>query len=1008
MGIRLQAIVAAVCVITITLALAGCSDDLPPDTESAPVTTPSTVGQTSTEQTSRIQSETNTAESEEETNTPSAELTDEPVASVSTGEEANTPLPFDPSVLRGTLSNGLDYYIKHNDEPRDRAQLSLVVKAGSVLEEEDQRGLAHFIEHMAFNGTEHFPKQGIVDYIASIGGGLNAATGFDDTIYWLEIPTTDPEMIETAFQILSDWAYAIDFTPEEIELERGVILEEWRQSLGYGSRAQESLTELLFGSSRYAERSPIGVTEVIESAPIEQFLAYYERWYRPDLMALIAVGDFDTDLIEAKVKQYFAPPPEGEASHKRAAVAAPTDKPSFDVPDNNAPLVNVFTDPEAPSTQVHLIRKVTPEITRDLTTFRRKAAEQLALMMFNARLLERGQESDPPWFSDRTERATIAERFPLVNSLDILTFSIRTERDGVEAGLTALLEEIQRVRQHGFTAAELEREQSNLLSKMENEYLERDRLESGQLAQSYQNHFLNGQPALSAETQWALYQQLLPEITLAETNTAAATWAELRNTALSVEGPEGIDGGEEGGLAASLQAHLHAANDLVVEPYVDDFEQAPLLAAKPTPGSIVDEQQIDAIDAVQWTLSNGITVIAKQTDFRNNEIQFAGFSPGGHSLVADADYASAVHAAQLVSGSGAGAHDKSALDRLLAGRQVSVTPYIGELFEGLYGNAAPADIESLFQLITLYVTEPRLDPDYFSTYVAGLRSRVELLSNQPDAVLLARLNELLTQNHLRRRSVTPELLDALNIDRARAVYVDRFADLGDAAFVFVGAFDWNELRRLTTTYLASLPTAGRAEEPRDFDIDPPAGIVDEVIRSGVEPLSNTVWTFAGAADWDSGQTLAFEVAGEMLGIRLSERVREALGGTYRISVDTRTAMAPDQEYRAEIIFNSDPDRLNELLDAVATELDWIRGGGEQSYLDNVKQQLRTNREGQTRTNEFWLEQIHSAIERGGSFAEIGRFDEQLESITLEQVAAIAQLGFPKDRFVRVVLLPNSE
>ena len=253
----------------------------------------------------------------------------------------DAPLPFDPTVVRGTLTNGLTYYIKRNVEPRDRAQLSLVVKAGSILEQEEQRGLAHFVEHMAFNGTERFAKQEIVDYIESIGSSfgadLNAGTSYDYTVYWLEFPTDDPEILETAFQILSDWAFAISFEPEEVELERGVVLEEWRLYQGFGSRFQTNLYPLLFGDSRYAERDPIGLTKILETAPVEQLQAYYERWYRPDLMAIVAVGQFDVEEIEAKITQHFAPPPEGEAYQDRAAVADPTEKPSFDVPDNDTP-----------------------------------------------------------------------------------------------------------------------------------------------------------------------------------------------------------------------------------------------------------------------------------------------------------------------------------------------------------------------------------------------------------------------------------------------------------------------------------------------------------------------------------------------------------------------------------------------------------------------------------------------------------------------------------------------
>ncbi len=1027
MNLRLKSIVAVVCVVLIALALAGCSDEIPSAPEPETTSTPSTASETTSQESESTaeaeeqsvtsepdQAEADASEPEEQAAVEEPEPEDTPEEEEDTEEAApapepwisDAPLPFDPTVVRGTLSNGLTYYIKHNEEPRDRAQLSLVVRAGSLLEEAEQRGLAHFVEHMAFNGTERFAKQEIVDYIESIGSSfgadLNAGTSYDYTVYWLEFPTDDPEILETAFQILSDWAFAISFEPEEVELERGVVLEEWRLYQGFGSRFQTNLYPLLFGDSRYAERDPIGLTEILETAPVEQLRAYYERWYRPDLMAIVAVGQFDLEEIESKITQHFAPPPEGDAYQDRAAVADPTEKPSFGVPDNDAPIVDVFTDPEAPVTQVTLVRKIAPDTGQDLATFRRSAVEQLAFMMLNARLFERGQEADPPWLYSGAGGGTFVE------PTDIQTFTIVTEQDGVELGFAALLEEMQRASQHGFTATELNREIENLFSSVESAYKQRDQLESARLAGELRDHFLGGPPVAGIEAEWELYQQLLPQVTLTEIDGVAAAWTESHNAVLLVLGPEGIDPNEDGALAAALQTQLNGANALVVEPYADDFDDVPLLAVIPTAGSIVEEVQIESIDAVQWTLSNGITVIAKQTDFKNDEVQFSAYSPGGHSLVADEDFVSAQHAPALVDGSGVGPHDRVTVDKLLAGKRVSVSPYISDLFEGLNGNASPEDMESLFQLITLFATEARIDPDYFSTYEARLRTSAELRPSQPDAVLYDRANTLLSQGHHRRRPLSLEVIDDLNLERAEAVYADRFADLGDATFVFVGAFDWDELRSLTTTYLASLPTSGRVEQWRDVEVDPPDGIVDEVVYSGIEPRSQTVWVFAGDAEWNRDDVLVLEVAGEMLTTRLRERVREALGGSYYIQVSARARRLPDQEYQVAIIYGSDPDRVDELVGEVAIEIDWLKDGGEQSYLDTVKEQLRTSREEQVRDNGFWLSQILTTTQLGESLAKINDFDDRLEALSLEQVAAAAQRYLPIDRFVRVVLLPETE
>ncbi len=937
---------------------------------------------------------------------PTATPTPTPTPQPTATPEPEEPLAFDPLVVRGTLTNGIRYYIRHNEEPRDRAQISLVVKAGSVHEEESQRGLAHYVEHMAFNGTERFAKQEIIDYLESIGSGLgadvNAGTGFDRTAYFLEIPTDDPEITETAFQILSDWAFAVTFDPEEVELERGVVLEEWRLSQGFYSRLQDNLLQLIFGSSLYAHRAPIGLPEVIESADAEHLREYYERWYRPGLMAVIAVGDFDVEAMEAKVKQHFAPPPEGEASQERAVAGIATSRPVVDIPGHAEPRIEVFTDAESPGTQFVLIRKLAPDKGQTKSAFRRFMVERLSFMMLNARLFERAQEADAPYLVARGGRASEAE------PLDTLTFSAWVESGGIEGGLQAVLEELKRVNLHGFTDSELTREKSNLLRQAESYYTQREQIPTRNFVSEYTDHFLNGTPVPGIEAEWALYQELLAEITLSEFADVTEPWTKSEDTSLLIVRPAATEAGADEALAAATLSQLQAADTLDVEAYADELGDVPLFPSLPTPGSITAEEQIESIDAQRWTLSNGITVIAKQTDFRDDEVEFIAFSSGGHSLVADEDHVSALYASALASGSGVGLHDRVALDKLLAGKRVSVSPYIGELFEGFSGTASPDDLETMFQLIALYSTMPRFDPVFFDQYEARLRSVAEFYAAEPDAVLFDKVNVVLSQNHLRARPLTLELIEELSLERAGAVYADRFADMGDATFVFVGAFDWETLRSLAATYLASLPTTGRAEEWRDTGVDPPPGIEDHVVRSGIELRSNSVLVYAGDLEWSRGEALRLNVAGEMLGIRLRERIREALSGTYSIGVNAGSSSLPDPEYLISIIFGSDPSRTEELFAEVLNEVTWLRDGGQQEYLDKAKELLRTSREEQLRRNGFWLSQIRAAAQRGEPFGAIVGFDELLDAITLEDIAALAQRYFTEDRYVRVVLRPVEE
>ena len=683
-------------------------------------------------------------------------------------------------------------------------------------------------------------------------------------------------------------------------------------------------------------------------------------------------------------------------------MAPATDRPSLEMPGHEAPWIEVFTDAESPGTQFVLIRKLSPDKGQDHAAFRRFVVERLAFMMLNARLFELAQAADPPYL------AADAGRSPYVEPLDIITFSAWVNPGGVETGLSAVLEERQRVGLHGFTESELAREKSNLLRSVESLFKQRDQIPSRNLADEYADHFLSGTPAPGIEAEWDLYQELLPQITLAEFDAVIESWTSAEDTALLVVRPAESEASLDDDLAAATLSQLEEAGTLAVEAYQDVLGDVPLLAEIPAAGSITGEEHVESIDAEVWTLSNGITVIAKQTDFRDDEVEFRAFSPGGHSLVTDEDHVSATYAAQLINGSGVGSHDSVALEKLLAGKKVSVSPFIDELFEGFSGNASPEDMETMFQLITLYATEPRLDPAYFARYKAQLNSIAEIRAAEPDAVLFDTVDIVRRQGHFRGRPLTVELLEELSMERAEAVYADRFADLGDATFVFVGAFDWDDLRSLTATYLASLPTTGRTEEWRDVGIDPPMGIEDHVVRSGIEPRANSVLVFAGEMEWSRNEALKLNVAGEMLGIRLRERVREALGGTYGIWVNARGSSLPDEEYLISAIFGSDPSRTEELFGEVLEGAKWLRSGGEQEYLDKVKEILRTSREEDLRENGFWLGQIRAAAQRGEPFSEIVGFDELLDAVTLEDIAAVAQRYLLDDNYMRVVLLPEEQ
>ena len=659
------------------------------------------------------------------------------------------------------------------------------------------------------------------------------------------------------------------------------------------------------------------------------------------------------------------------------------------------------TERGATLTQLTIVHKVPAQRGHDRGAYRNLLVNRL----FNGMLINRWPDFVHPTITrSLLADATITRSPPLLNVgiVSSLATTIKLKNDAVAFQLDQLLREMNSIVSHGFTTTELDREKANMLSAIESAWKEKDQRPSQLLAKEYLRHFLDGGPVPGMDAKYALHQEMLPDITVEEVNRVAEPWRGIHNAVVLLSGPN--PSLEEDTLRDIVTKHV--TNGLGYEHYIDKESDAPLLAEIPEPGAIVAEESIDAVDAVRWTLSNGVTVIAKQTDFRDDEVLLSATSPGGTSLVEDADYVAAFTAYSLVSGSGAGEHDADTLAKLLAGNTASLSPYIDDLFEGFTGNSSPDDLETLFQLVTLYATAPRLDADYYESYSSQLRSQAENQLSQPDAVFDHTYRSAISQDHFRRTKLTLEMLEDLSLERSTAIYQDRFGDLGDFTFIIVGAFDWDALRSMTATYLASLPSSGRVETWRDVGIDPPPAIEERIVRQGIDDRSMTQIAFAGDMNWSPEASLELSALGKMLNIRLHERVREELGGTYLVIVLTSGFALPDPEYLIAIGFPSDPERADELFEEVLIGVDWARDGAEQRYLNTAKEILRSSREEQLRRNGFWLGQIRDAVQRDEPFEAIAGFDERLDALTLEQVTGAARRYLSRDRYVRVVLLPE--
>jgi zinc protease len=915
-------------------------------------------------------------------------------APLSAQQNGSVKLRPDPHVTIGTLPNGLRYYIRENRRPEKRAELRLVVNAGSVLEGDDQRGLAHFLEHMAFNGTAHFARQELVSYLESIGmsfgADVNAYTGFDETVYMLTVPTDSAATFARGFEILEDWAHGVTLDSTEIEKERGVVIEEWRLGRGADERMRDTIFPVLFNNSRYAVRLPIGERSTLETFRPEAVKRFYRDWYRPDLMAVIAVGDFDKAQVERTIRERFAriPPPAG--ARARAA---------FNVEPQPTWQAVIATDKEAPTTRVELYRLLPVQSEDTEGAYRRGMIERLHNNMLNARLAELAQKPNPPFIGAGGGNGR------LVRTIDFYALGAAVKEDGVLAGLEALLTESERARRHGFTESELDRTKRTMLRHYESAFAERDKTNSEEHASEYVRSYLEQEPIPGIEAEYEMMQRFLPGITLAEVNAVSRAW-ETPGGVIVVQAPakEGVRipaKRELLDLAAAVRART-------IEPYSDLVANVPLVRNPPTGGSIVSERTTPEIGLTEWRLSNGARVLLKATDFKQDEVVFRAYSAGGASLASDSDYESAQFASLIVSMAGLGELDAVQLRKALAGKNVQVSPFISDTDEGLAGSASPRDLETLLQLTYLHFTAPRQDSAAFQSLMDRFRGAIQNRGSDPMSVFQDTVQVVLAQHHPRARPVTEEKLSEVDLVRALSFYRDRFADASDFTFAFVGSFNPDSLRPLIVRYLGGLPSINRKETFRDVGIRPPAGLVERTVRKGVEPRSQTRVTWSGEFEYTPHSRRVLTALGSALDIKLRDALREELGGTYGVSVQPTWSKMPYPHYSFTMDFGSAPDRVPELTRAALLQIDSMQKFGPSAdVLQKVKETQRRAWETDVRKNSYWLSSIVTRDRIGEDQKDILAIPANIDLITPADVQNAARRYLPADRYVRVTLFPET-
>ena len=905
-------------------------------------------------------------------------------------------IPLDPSITTGTLDNGLSYMIRANDTPENRAELRLVLNAGSILEDDDQLGLAHFVEHMAFNGTASFEKQELVEYLESIGmrfgADINAYTSFDETVYMLEVPTDNAETLDTGLRILHEWAGSIAFEPEEIDKERGVVIEEWRLRQGGANRIISRQYPVLLSGSRYPERLPIGTEENLRTFDHDSLLRYYRDWYRPDLMTVIAVGDFEAEAIEARIQELFADLSNPDPARERAF---------HHVPDHKEALISIEADPEAGFASVELLYKHDNGDVGTVAQYQEDLKRSLFASMLNRRLGELTQDADPPFIGAGGGDGS------LVRTKSAFSLSASVQDGQYLRALETMLTETERVRQHGFTASEFDRARQARLRRMEVAWNERDNQRSGALADEYRRHVLTGESVPGIDAEFRLMQRALPAISLEDVNALVPVLMTAHNQVVMVSGPGGDE--QPMPIIEEVKAVMEQVSGQALEPYDDGEQDAPLLAELPESGSVVEEIHREDIGLTTWILSNGARVILKPTDFKADEILLSAWSPGGASLAADSLYMSASLTTNIVGGSGVGDFNAVDLSKKLSGQVARIRPYIANMEEGFSGAASPQDLETLFQLAYLYGTAPRADSTVFASFMTRMNSMLSTMQTNPQSAFGDTLNVTLNDYHPRARPMSSEVLGEADLDAMRAFYADRFADFSDFTFLMVGSFEPEDLRPLVEQYLATLPATDRNEAGRDVGMRPPEGVIEKEIRRGIEPRSQVGIVFSGDLPWSMESRRALNMLRETLDTRLREVLREDLGGTYGVSVQGSLRDEPYPHYQFAIVFGCDPERVDELVGKVWETIREIQTNGpEPEHLTNAREQAFRSWETGLEENGYWLNSLEFYLTRGMDPARIlSNPAEALEKVTPADVADMARKVLRNDQYVRVTLYPES-
>ncbi len=909
------------------------------------------------------------------------------------------PTPMDPNVRYGKLDNGLTYYIRHNEKPAQRADFYIAQKVGSILEEESQRGLAHFLEHMAFNGTTNLPGMMLREYLQSrgikFGENLNAGTGIDQTVYMVtNVPTNIPGLVDTCLLILHDWSSFIALEEKEIDNERGVILEELRTREDASERIMKEILPVMYPNSPYANRLPGGLPEVVANFKYQTLRDYYHKWYRPDLQGLIIVGDIDVDAIEARIKEMCA---------DIKAPVNPAPRTRFMIDDNEEPIVAIGSDPEETSYRVNLYYKTdaTPDsLKNDLNYWAGQYMLSIITQMEINRLQELVRKANPPFVYGYSYYSNY---YIAPTKEAWCSMAMAKDASGIDEAITTLVTENKRMQQFGFTASEYERAKADFLKRVESQYNERNNTENSTYVDQCLEHFISNEPMMGIETEYMLYQQIIPSIPIEVINMVAKQLIPENNLVITVTAPK--KDGETLPTKEEILNIYKTANAAQVEPYKEEVFDGPIVENLPAPGKIKKEEVMSKFDAIEMTLSNGMKVIYKKTNFKEDDIRFSASSKGGISVLKQEDFVTLQELSQLTTLGGVGNFSATDLPKVLSGKKVRVTPRIDTYSEGMSGNCSPKDLETMMQLIYLYFTAPRADEEAFQSYAQRSKAALENQELDPMITFSDSLTKVLYNNHPLRKRIKAEDIDKINYAKAMELYQDRFADPNNFTFYFVGNIDESTFKPLVEQYLASLKPNNRKESWKDINLAiPETNKTCHFNKQMQNPKASIYMIMNGKMEYNYRNQLYMKALSDVMDIYYTRTIREDEGGTYGVGVMGQVVDKPKDAFLFLVAFDTNKEMYEKLMGKVYDGLnDVAQNGPAQEDLTKVIENLNKKRAEQLEENGFWISAINTYEDDNINI--IAEFDDIVKSITPQTIADFAKevlKGYRKE----IVQLPE--